>query len=421
MLGSNVARPVGVTVSLVIAGISSERIGCWARAQRHRIVEGVGRSQVGSARAIAGTGCAGASKACRRVPRWRRWRRRCRCPRDRGVAGAAADADPHRGHLLLADRDRHHPTPVGEGEQRPAALVDREVAAQVGALARQPGHADVAEVALLVGLGDQKDVAGGALPAAGDGGQGRDPRGQFALHVGGPPADQVPVAHRAVKRPHRPALGGGGYHVCVPHQQQRRGLTRARDARHQVEPRRIGADQLALRSRRSQVCGQQLRRGCLVARWVRGVELDQGPGQPDNLFLQAALAHAPIVLGSPLTSPGTRRSRTSKRNGQSARSPGAGLRGRYSARPRSHARRAAAGRRPPAPAARRRRRPTRSRRRRHGRRPAPAARRPIDPPPPLPVGGAVAVGDEAAACQLPRPNQLGLARLREPGSGAMSS
>ena len=92
---------------------------------------------------------------------------------NRGVTGAAGTRRRSEADLLLADRDGHDAAPVGELEQHAAALVEREVAAQVGALADQPRHPDVGGVALLVGLGDQDDVAARALAAARERGEAR--------------------------------------------------------------------------------------------------------------------------------------------------------------------------------------------------------------------------------------------------------
>ena len=79
--------------------------------------------------------------------------------------------------------------------------------AQVGALADQPGHADVGGVVLLVGLGDQQHVAGRPLAGAGEGGEGGGARRQLVLHVGGAAADQPAVLDPALERRHAPALG----------------------------------------------------------------------------------------------------------------------------------------------------------------------------------------------------------------------
>ena len=89
-----------------------------------------------------------------------------RCRRSAAAARSPASRRPRRATSAA---------PVRELEQQPAALVERVVAAQVGALADEPGHPAVGDVALLVGLGDEDDVAGRRLAAAGVGGEARRP------------------------------------------------------------------------------------------------------------------------------------------------------------------------------------------------------------------------------------------------------
>ena len=132
--GSCVCRPVGVTVIRVIAGTIPASIGCWAAAQataasgrRRGGAEAVERARDRRGqlrrRLVIEQPLAPASAARRRTLSAPRGHRR--------VAGAPVEAEPDRGDLLLADRDRHDAAAVGELEQRAAALVDRVVAAQV--------------------------------------------------------------------------------------------------------------------------------------------------------------------------------------------------------------------------------------------------------------------------------------------------
>ena len=209
--------------------------------------------------------------------------------RNRGVAGAAVEAEPERGDLLLADRDRHDPAPVGELEHHAAALVERVVAAEVVALADQPGHPDVGGVALLVGLGDEHHVAGRTLAAAGELGEGDDPRRQLALHVGGAAAVDALVADLAGERRHRPVGVRRRHDVGVGHQHQRRPLPRPLDSRDQVQPRRIGPVEIGLDTGLGEVAGDELGRDRLAAGRVRGVDPDQLAGQLANLVAQPLL------------------------------------------------------------------------------------------------------------------------------------
>ena len=210
---------------------------------------------------------------------------------NRRVAGGPEHPQAQRGHPLLADRDGHHPPPVGELEQRPAALVEGVVAAQVGALANQPRHADVGGVALLVRLGDQDHVAGRALDASRQRGEGDSPRRELVLHVGRPAADQPSVAHRALEWIDRPAGARRRDDVGVGDQHQRRPLPRAGDPRDQVEPSGIGPDQLRLDPGAGEVLGEQLGGRGLVAGRIRGVEANQRPGEVDDLAAQSGIGH----------------------------------------------------------------------------------------------------------------------------------
>ena len=220
-----------------------------------------------------------------------RWRAGCRRASGTDACPAApqtrirSDADP-----LLAHRDRDHAPAVGQLEQRAAALVDREVAAQVGALAHEPRHADVGGVALLVGLGDQDDVARRAVAARARArpARRREPRAR--------PSCRRPRARPARRRaPRRRTAGRSSLgrrrarRRCGP-SASATGPRRARDARDEVESLGIGADQLAFGARVAQVLGEELGGRGLAARRVGGVEPDQRPRELDDLLAQAGLA-----------------------------------------------------------------------------------------------------------------------------------
>ena len=158
--------------------------------------------------------------------------------------------------------------PSASSSSDPAALVEGEVAAQVGALADQPGHADVGGVALLVGLGDQQRRRRPARSPERAKRRERDrARRQLALHVGGAAADQPAVAIAALERRHAPAARaapgrrrcGRGAAIEGPSPLPSIRATRLSRAG-------VGAGQLALDAGAGEVAGEQLGRRRLAAR-----------------------------------------------------------------------------------------------------------------------------------------------------------
>ncbi len=211
--------------------------------------------------------------------------------RNRSVAGGPVHAQAQRGDLLLPHRHGHDPAAVGELEQDSAAFVQGVVAAQVRALADQPGESNIGRVAFLVRLGNQHEVAGWALAGARERGQRDGPRGQLALHVGSAAADQQAVAHRPVERTHGPPRTRRRDHVGVGQQHHGRSLAAAAYARHQVEARWVRAKELDVGARAAQVLRDQLGGRRLVARRVRRVDPDQLLREAYDLLAEPGIAH----------------------------------------------------------------------------------------------------------------------------------
>ncbi len=211
--------------------------------------------------------------------------------RDRGVGRTPEEAQAQRGDPLLTDRHGHHPPPVGQLEQHPAALVEGEVAAQVVALAHQPRHPDVGGVALLVRLGDQHDVTGRAPAAARQDSDRNGARRELALHVRGAAPDQPAVAELRRERSNGPIGARRGDDVGVGEQHQRRRLAATLEAGDEVEALRVGPNELAIDARGAEVVGEKLGGGGLVTGRVRGVEPDQRLSQPDHLVPEPGVGH----------------------------------------------------------------------------------------------------------------------------------
>ena len=168
LAGSWVWRPVGVTVRRVIGGSDSARYG-WSP-PAHSTISSSDPSgapiSVNARRMPLGIVRLGAVVE-EELDRPRRMPHRVvRGGRDRRVARPPLHPQPGRGGALLPRRERDHAAAIRQLQQDSPALVHRVVAAHVRPLADQPRHADVGDVALLVGLGDQDHVAAGPLAAA---------------------------------------------------------------------------------------------------------------------------------------------------------------------------------------------------------------------------------------------------------------
>ncbi len=217
-----------------------------------------------------------------------------------GVGGGAVPCLTDGGHpgrvrALLAHADSHHGAAVDEQQPLAAAFVDRQVGADVGPLVEQPAHAHVGHPVLLVGDGEQPQVA--LRPEAGpcEFGHGHGSRGDLVLHVhGAAPVQVAVVVHDAFERRVRPVAWVRGHHVGVADEGERGRLARAGQARDQVGAVVLAGDELALDTGRAEVV-VQVRRGVrLVPRpptqqplgRVAGVEPDQVPRNADDLLVQ---------------------------------------------------------------------------------------------------------------------------------------
>ena len=140
------------------------------------------------------------------------------------VAGLADRGDLHREGALLADGVADHLAAVGERQPLAAALVHAVGGSDVGALLEQPAHPDVREPVLLVGHGDEPQVAARPEAAARQLGHRHRPGRDLVLHVDGAAAPQpaVVVDHRLERRV-RPVARVARHHVGVPDERQRLG------------------------------------------------------------------------------------------------------------------------------------------------------------------------------------------------------
>ena len=187
---------------------------------------------------------------------------------------SAVTSVPRRG--LLADVDRDDDATVGQLQTLAAALVERVVGGDVGAGLDQPRHPDLLGAVLLVGLGDEHQVAAGLEPRTGERGHGHGPARGLVLHVHRAAAPDVAVVVEvAVERRVLPVLGVGRDDVRVAEQRQGRPLAGAGDAGDQVGAVGIAGHQLAGDAVCLEVVLEQHRGGRLPPRRVRGVDPDQ--------------------------------------------------------------------------------------------------------------------------------------------------
>ena len=153
--------------------------------------------------------------------------------RHRAVAAAAADRDAKVGEGLLADRERVEAHAVDD-RVGAAALVQQVVAAhELGALRGEPAGAAVV-AALLVGGGDEQELAGERRAVAREASDGDGLGRHLVLHVGRAAAPDVAVAHGPGEGRDAPFVGLGRHDVEVPEQPQAGSGPRARQADDQV-------------------------------------------------------------------------------------------------------------------------------------------------------------------------------------------
>ena len=158
--------------------------------------------------------------------------------RGAAVPGLADGGDASGVGALLADADADQAPAVGQLEQLAAALVDAQVRPDVGAGLEQPAHADVGHAVLLVGDGEEPQVAP-RPPARPDELLDRDRTGRdLALHVQrAAPVEVAVVVEDALERRMGPVAGVDGHDVGVTHEREaRRTRLGPRHAGHQVRP-----------------------------------------------------------------------------------------------------------------------------------------------------------------------------------------
>ena len=214
-------------------------------------------------------------------------------PRHRRVPAAAVHAQHERRAHLLGGRAEVERAP-GDLDPVAAALVDRVVgAARVGMLAHEPFEAE-AVADLLVGRGDEDEVA---APAASP--RARASPARRRSRRPGPSCR----ARRGPRRTRRAARRRTGRRSTRARRRARRRCARAaratgrrpcRGAARRGSPARAPSRTARTRRRLLEVAPQQLRRRGLVAGRVRGVDADQLPQE-----LRRLVAPEPLAIAAP--------------------------------------------------------------------------------------------------------------------------
>ena len=184
--------------------------------------------------------------------------------------------------IFSADDQRVDPAPVGEHETV-VGLGDGVVAVQIGPLPHQPGHADGVHAVLLVGLGDQQDVAIRHPAAASQHCERDGAGGRLALHVECTAPPEVAVAHLTGERRDAPVLGIRVDHVGVAGERERRARAATAHPGDEVGARRIAGHPLRDDAVARQVLLEHLDGPRLVAGRIRRVDPDQVACQPHDL------------------------------------------------------------------------------------------------------------------------------------------
>ena len=211
--------------------------------------------------------------------------------RARRVGRVAARLQRDRQRVLVDRRHAHQARGAGAVLEDPAALVERD--AGVDLRPRRLGEPARAVVAaLLVGLGEQDDVALERHLGARDPRRGHGERGEAALEVHRAAAVDEAASDQARERVHRPEVALDAHDVLVAGQQERLlGRVLGAQAREEVGlARRRRRHDLDLEPERREPRLQQLGDLRLVARRVGGVDPDQLLQQRDDL------AVGPVVL-----------------------------------------------------------------------------------------------------------------------------
>ena len=205
-------------------------------------------------------------------------------PRHRGVAAAAVHDDPEgRAHLLRGGAEVEGA--AAELDPLAAALVDRVVDPdRVGMVLAEPLEA-VVVADLLVGGGDEDEVARRREAFARERGDRDGARRDLILHVERAAAPDVVVGEVAGPGIARP-LGGVGDDGVGVGEEAERGAVAALDPGDEVRPLRHAGVELDLDAVRLQIVAQELGGDRLVARWVDGVQAQQLLQQPDRFVLK---------------------------------------------------------------------------------------------------------------------------------------
>src|SRR6185312_852346 len=180
--------------------------------------------------------------------------------------------DEGRAHLLGGAAQISGP-PV-DHEPVAAALVHAVVGSDgVGMVGAKPGEPEVL-ADLLVGRGNEDDVARGDESLPGQGGDGDGRGGHMALHVESAASPDLAVAELARPWIEGPLLGVGAHRVRVRDEGERR-ASAAGEARNKVGPLRDPRVELALDVGVLEIAAEKLGGEGLVARRVDGVRAQQ--------------------------------------------------------------------------------------------------------------------------------------------------
>src|SRR6185295_13868929 len=196
-----------------------------------------------------------------------------RDPRHRGMPATAVNVqDEGRAHLLGGAAQISGP-PV-DHEPVAAALVHAVVGSDgVGMVGAKPGEPEVL-ADLLVGRGNEDDVARGDESLPGQGGDGDGGGGHVALHVESAASPDLAVAELARPGIEGPLLGVGAHRVRVRDEGERR-ASAAGEARNEVGPLWDPRVELALDAGVLEIAAEKLGGEGLVTRRVDGVRAQQ--------------------------------------------------------------------------------------------------------------------------------------------------
>ena len=218
--------------------------------------------------------------------------------RDRGVAGDAVGRHAKAKDALLGDADAVVALAVVR-EVRAAALVEQVVAAHlVGVVLADPHRAELA-ADLLVDDHDDEQVALRRAPArARERQRGGHLGGGLRLHVQRAAAPDEAVGEVARPRVVRPVRRRREHGVDVRQQAQHGPVGVAAQARDEVRPLGLGAEQVDLEAGLAQIRGEALLQDALVAWRVDGVAADEALQQLRRLLLEIC-GHGRVHASAP--------------------------------------------------------------------------------------------------------------------------